>query len=331
MKVSIFIIIIVFQNCDDPNPILHNINEKNQRWTKIACNFEEILYDIDFVDNQNGWIVGDNGIILHTNDGGSTWEKQFCGIKGFKLAVDFVDSKNGWVCGKDSILHTKDGGVTWELQYYQDIGEGYFRDITFLNNKIGFSIGGYGDFGGHGILLKTDDGGVRWEQLADSELPTLTSISINGQDIWICGFGGTILFSNDTGITWNREMFNRVPLPSFTSIQFVDSRHGWVASRDDWQGLFHTEDGGKTWIRRTEESLSVYGVQSFFFIDSLNGWLGTFPGGLTETTNGGKIWKFLDQFNHARIHSLFFINKELGWGVGFDSKDNIILKYTNIK
>ena len=37
---------------------------------------DPILYDVKFVDAQNGWIVGEFGKILHTRDGGETWKEQ---------------------------------------------------------------------------------------------------------------------------------------------------------------------------------------------------------------------------------------------------------------
>ncbi len=37
------------------------------------------LYGVCFVDLQQGWAVGNGGVILHTADGGKTWERQASG------------------------------------------------------------------------------------------------------------------------------------------------------------------------------------------------------------------------------------------------------------
>ena len=82
------------------------------------------LYDIDFTDTQNGWIVGDLGVILHTASGGKgKWKHQRGGPRFHNsadtvlLGVDFVSKQLGWVVGENgTILHTRNGGVTWESQ-----------------------------------------------------------------------------------------------------------------------------------------------------------------------------------------------------------------------
>ena len=44
-----------------------------------------ILSSVYFIDSQNGWIVSDNGTILHTPDGGETWKSQNSGTKEWLL------------------------------------------------------------------------------------------------------------------------------------------------------------------------------------------------------------------------------------------------------
>jgi hypothetical protein len=34
------------------------------------------LRSVFFIDTQEGWVVGDAGVILHTLNGGKTWEQQ---------------------------------------------------------------------------------------------------------------------------------------------------------------------------------------------------------------------------------------------------------------
>src|SRR5438105_1177842 len=38
------------------------------------------LNDVTFVDPQQGWAVGDAGVIWHTTDGGQHWEQQSSGV-----------------------------------------------------------------------------------------------------------------------------------------------------------------------------------------------------------------------------------------------------------
>ena len=45
-------------------------------WHPQQSGVYHLLRSVRFVDNQTGWCVGDNGIILHTENGGETWEQQ---------------------------------------------------------------------------------------------------------------------------------------------------------------------------------------------------------------------------------------------------------------
>ncbi|RDE10883.1 MAG: hypothetical protein C4K48_12830 [Candidatus Thorarchaeota archaeon] len=69
--------------------------------------------DIQFIDDQHGWIVGDEIPVMHTPNGGSTWYQQSVptDIGSRRMAVCFVDELHGWVVGYDGcILRTSAGG-----------------------------------------------------------------------------------------------------------------------------------------------------------------------------------------------------------------------------
>ncbi|MBI5730099.1 MAG: T9SS type A sorting domain-containing protein [Ignavibacteriales bacterium] len=310
-------------------------------WRKVKSGITDWLYDIDFPDSKNGWVVGSRGLILNSNDGGETWQQQICPITEPLNAVDFVDKETGWICSNSSILKTADGGKNWIIKYSEDMIEGRFHDIQFLNNKIGFAVGGKSFFGLNGVLLKTTDGGETWQDVIPERLPTLTHISIvDEQNIWICGFGsfgGTLLFTSNLRLTWTKKSLN-APVSWLRAIQFVDKYHGWVGCDDDDAfNFFRTTDGGNTWKSESKETWPLgKGTQSFFFVDSLKGWLGTVPGASTfaiiNTTDGGQTWEYLPAgTNIYDVKSFSFINKELGWAVGSEVENaknkNIILLY----
>ena len=68
-----------------------------------------------FADETNGWVVGDEGVILHTTDG-KTWTKTLIDASVDFRRIHFADAKTGWVIGSEgSIFHTTNG-ITWEKQ-----------------------------------------------------------------------------------------------------------------------------------------------------------------------------------------------------------------------
>ena len=74
--------------------------------------------DVDFVDEEWGWVVGGFRTIYRTTDGGETWEEQDAGggadaIYGF----DAIDRSHAIaVTSAGAVLVTRDGGGTWEEQ-----------------------------------------------------------------------------------------------------------------------------------------------------------------------------------------------------------------------
>lgn len=305
------------------------VNNGIGTWTKVESGLTNWLYDIDFPDEQNGWIVGDSGIILNSGNGGESWNLQSCPTEDILFAVDFVDNKNGWACSRNAILGTTNGGETWEIKYIEDLDEGRFRDIQFLNQNTGFVVGGKGSFGSIGVLLKTNDGGESWQEATPQSLSTLTHISIvNDKNIWVCGFGGTILFTTDIGLTWTKRNLNISPSPSLTRIQFIDQKNGWTSSRDDYLGFYITIDGGRNWLGISEESFKIIGgVQSFYFIDNKRGWMCNFPfDRILRTTDGGLTWQY-DSEIRQKINSFFFVENKTGWAIGSNGS---ILKYSSV-
>jgi len=85
---------------------------------------DPIFYDVEFTDEQNGWIVGEFGNIRHTTDGGQTWVEQQSSLLGKGVVdildlptlfgVHFVNNQEGIAAGLEGkIAHTHDGGTTW--------------------------------------------------------------------------------------------------------------------------------------------------------------------------------------------------------------------------
>ena len=150
---------------------------------RVGSSAVNILYGLDFVDREYGWVVGDTGIIWHTEDGGDTWEIQ--GAWGGRFAddwflgVDFVSREEGWVVGfidpwkarKGIILHTKDGGRHWKEETVE--GESEIPGLTavqFLDEDTGWCVGA------DGTVLR---------YLPDHPMSVETSASGNAPDTYV--------------------------------------------------------------------------------------------------------------------------------------------------
>jgi photosystem II stability/assembly factor-like uncharacterized protein len=130
-------------------------------WSLLQRDTINDLFDIEFRDTLQGWVVGGDdrtmhGYIARTTDGGSTWIEQYSGDAGLLRAVDFVDSRRGCAVGKfGTILVTTDGGNTW-MQRSSGVDSTLF-DVDFADTLAGIASGA-------DAILFTSDGGMTWRR-----------------------------------------------------------------------------------------------------------------------------------------------------------------------
>jgi photosystem II stability/assembly factor-like uncharacterized protein len=99
--------------------------------------------DIFFLNDQEGWVIGNSGLIGHTENGRDTWYSQINPDPENRslYGLFFLDENNGWAVGsKRSIIHTIDGGETWELQS-QGLTSNFLRGIHFTSPTNGYVVG----------------------------------------------------------------------------------------------------------------------------------------------------------------------------------------------
>lgn len=114
---SLFLILYLFlsaSGCDSKRSPTVGVDEE-PGWVRInTTELTQTLRDVQFVDGQTGFAVGDSGTILKTTDGGKVWNRQNGGTVRHLYGVCFTDAKTGHVIGaRDAILRTTNGGHDW--------------------------------------------------------------------------------------------------------------------------------------------------------------------------------------------------------------------------
>ena len=108
-----------------------------------------LMRGVYFVDSQDGWAVGDSGIILSTKDGGTSWQIQQSPVNTNLQKVYFVDNFDGYIIDvNNNILKTTDGGLSW-VRANTNVGS----TIT-LNDLHASGVGAW-TVGSQGTILKT--------------------------------------------------------------------------------------------------------------------------------------------------------------------------------
>ncbi len=111
---------------------------------ELSINYGVLAFhDLDFVDVDNGWIVGfqfnNQSAIAHTTDGGIDWTTQLSETAGL-WSVHFTDANVGWAVGEDgTIIHTTDGGMLWASQTSGTTNDLFSVHLT--NANTGWAVG----------------------------------------------------------------------------------------------------------------------------------------------------------------------------------------------
>lgn len=245
------------------------------------------LNSICFADKNNGWVVGDNQIILHTSNGGLIWSHQESGLeplnvmgvkKGLDLfSVHFADNDYGWAVGfRGTIISTNNGGLFWERQK-SDTDEILWK-VFFVDREHGWAVGG------NGTIFYTETGGKN-------------------------RFGGLINGWKKQDSKTDVHLFD---------VFFLDQNTGWVVGADE---ILYTENRGRSWKKQQiEKAKHLRGVR---FISKTEGWV-VGINKIFGTKDGGKTWQIFDSGTQQWLHSIFFLDKNHGWVSG---GNGTILRY----
>jgi photosystem II stability/assembly factor-like uncharacterized protein len=156
-------------------------------WLDVSPpNTWDIIFDIDFVSDQKGWIAGEHGKVFKTTDGGLTWTRIWQDNYPAFTSVDFVSENTGWILtdellmGDESALfYTSNGGNSWDFQAKLNGTKG---SIFMFDQNTGWYVGGHSVSGDPqvGYVYKTTNGGISFiEETQIDEIPTEFLLSQN--------------------------------------------------------------------------------------------------------------------------------------------------------
>jgi photosystem II stability/assembly factor-like uncharacterized protein len=179
-------------------------DDQGKKWQQASVPASTLLTSIKFTDNQTGWAIGHDGLVLKTTDSGSSWKSVLSGNEINQLRITALENLLGSMTtdnytpeqiedteyALDDAVIAQEEGPTSPL-----------LDMLFLNSSHGFLIGAYG------TMLETRDAGQSW-QFIGHKLPNPEGFHLNriyqlkSGRLLILGEAGLLLASDDKGESW---------------------------------------------------------------------------------------------------------------------------------
>jgi len=180
------------------------------------------LVRVMFVDNTNGWVFGETGVIFVTHDGGNNWTRQIPPTKHLLLGGMFLDNSHGWLVGAGAtIIHTSNSGATWQSSVVREDTTVRFNAASFIDSRFGWAVGS------SGRIFATVDGGRAWlAQRSNVDADLMDVKFISASEGWAAGAEGTVLHTVNAGRYWFAESTNISH--SLERLFFTDRNHGWA-------------------------------------------------------------------------------------------------------
>jgi len=306
---------------------LYKSTDTLSNWTELIKTTNSITSFYCLDENTIFMLMQDDtlGGIIKSSDGGLTWER--INENWYGGDIYFSSSDVGFIVDGSKVFRSTDGGNNWFIfdMYYP------FQDVFFLDRMKGFACGGWAEFGSHGDLLITLDGGITWNE--NFELGGWADGYIFKNLYFLNDKAGFLLTDNnifrtiDSGQSWSEIYDNENDLISYefakNDMCFKDEQIGWIVGSDTWAEdssgavIYETKDGGDNWELAWKDEnteLDQLSLHSIHFVNN-NGWA-VGDNGLFLKYSEQDQWQPVTGVTDFSLYKVLFSDVDHGWIFG---------------
>lgn len=222
-------------------------DDRGQTWQQGSSPTGVLLTAVCFANDQIGWAVGHDAVVLGTRDGGQTWQQQYsdelddASGDAASSEDEFAEDEDVDIYADDYDIYADEGDIS-----LVDTSGAPLLDVWCQSADRALAVGGYG------YLLETSDGGSTWEkrmQRLDNpdgwHLYAISAVDGLPHLLFIAGEQGTLFRSQDAGTTWEK-----IESPYHGSFFGITSADPATLLVHGLQGnLWLSRDRGDSWTR----------------------------------------------------------------------------------
>lgn len=278
-------------------------DDEGDSWTVLFQNTDQDynIHGIHFVNEQLGFLYGEDRIIQRTTNGGTTWANASTpNLPSLNELTDmfFLSDQVGIAVDRDVLIRTTNAGQTWTTIFDDD-----YRAYSFPSAEVGYISGG---FGSTKFLKKTINGGVSWTDLTPRQFSVL-HFTTPLEGVGYSFEERAILRTEDGGQSW--EIVFEIDDYFETFLEFSN---GILVLKDGTAREFvKSNDRGKTW-KLIPVSYDFGSIYDLHFVNENIGLAVDDRGNYLQTSTGGLSWEAT--------------NLRQCFGVEFTSNEQIFLR-----
>ncbi len=194
-------------------------SDDGAEWRQANSPTQNLLTNVFFIDDQNGWAGGHDTLILHTEDAGENWRIQYedpipgGDIPKPILDIVFTDKHTGFAAGAYGLLlETTDGGETWAsvdtdplYDRLEDLGmepEPNFNALLVLDGKL-LIVGELGTILLYDPAADTEE--ARWDVWPSPYAGTFFGVTqLSSGDLMLYGLRGNVYRAQQPWQDWQK-------------------------------------------------------------------------------------------------------------------------------